>query len=199
MEWLFDHVQILIAIAAAVAIWLKQRRAADGGDSQTPPPVKRRQAPTQINTDSVDERVRRIQEEIRRKVQARTGGMPVPPPLPSVQPSRPAVPDEMPRAGTQSVPPPIPLAKRGRAEVPTATIMAEAKESREWAEELRRAEERRRETRRLSKLAEERPEAAPTRDQAATPANLVTSLRDPASVRRAVLLREILGTPVGLR
>jgi hypothetical protein len=34
---------------------------------------------------------------------------------------------------------------------------------------------------------------------ARAPARLMEDLRDPAALRRAVLLREVLGTPVGLR
>jgi hypothetical protein len=48
--------------------------------------------------------------------------------------------------------------------------------------------------------AEEATAAVAERAVAArAPARLMEDLRDPAALRRAVLLREVLGTPVGLR
>ena len=52
----------------------------------------------------------------------------------------------------------------------------------------------------LARAAEEATAAVAERAVAArAPARLMEDLRDPAALRRAVLLREVLGTPVGLR
>src|SRR5262245_49236072 len=67
MNWIFDHFQLVIAVAAAVAAWLNDRRKKAGGAGTEG------EAPPQSTVTGEDDQTRRIQEEIRRKIAERRG------------------------------------------------------------------------------------------------------------------------------
>lgn len=225
MHWILEHLQIVVMLAAAFAYWLKQTndKARAERNESAPPPLMDSSA-----TDEAGERTRRIQEEIRRKIVERRAGTALPAP-PSATPSeRPVAsstlaprPTARPVGGTWR--------ERMEAKMAEALtrVEAAAKAAAEREQEQRRARgqparptEAEIAAREAGKLAAERRtaiEAPAEREQprragaAALPAILqepaaVTvarsvrdDLRDPGNVRRAWLLREVLGTPVGLR
>lgn len=148
MDWIFDNIQILIAIGAAVAFWLNKARE----ERETRRQMEENDEPV----DWEDEVFGPREEEAL-----------APPPPPRI-------------VIHQRTPPPLP---------PQAD--AEVQRQREMME-------------RLKTLRAERAQAAAkkTAARAAAPAALAglrSRLRDKGEIRRAVVLREILGPPVGLK
>jgi hypothetical protein len=145
-------------------------------------------------------RTRRIQEEIRRKIAERAGGGPItlPPPAPEPPPlfreqtlaPRPVATEPTLRDfRRESVPPPV-MAPSNHAAV--------LERQQELAEQLRILEETRRTTQRKAALV-----AAATAKDTVHPfgprGDLLADLRGARNLRRAMVLREVLGPPVGLR
>ena len=171
-----------------------------------------------VDDAAMEERARRIREEIRRKIeerrQSREGNAPQPSPaqyrgteykrydptLPEKQQKRPALKPRTlePKPTRREVQPqPVPM------ESPQADIMQRLEEQRAVLEKSRR------EQREAKARAAEMMAAAGTRKKAASTrtiamsgslrGQLLAGLRDPISVRKAVLYREILDPPIGLR
>lgn len=219
MNWILEHLQLIIVVAGSIAYWLNQRAKENAGEDAdydgdgTP---DNRRAPTRelapVSRDgsdpAQDERVRRIQEEIRRKIAERRG-QPVPPPLapPTLDPFRPLF-QETPPPLTRPVTPP-PLAEPVREVAVSAYDDTAALErQRKLEEQLAQLEERRREARRAAQAAAESggQAAANVAYDAATPdvpglsaRRLQDELKNPRALRRAMVLREVLGAPVALR
>lgn len=191
MHWIFDNLQLLIVVAGAVAYWLNQRkREKEGQDADYDGDgIPERRGTVAPNADALEEeeRTRRIQEEIRRKILERRSGTPpvaIPEPVTEFreqsgwreQESRPKPPVVTP-----------PLLDDG--------VLAR---QRSLQEQLQALEARRA----AAKTRTAFPPAPAERVRGATRATLpelVTSLRDPAAIRRAIVLREVLGPPVSLR
>ncbi len=216
LDWLLERIGLVIFVVIFVVQILRglfqARRAA-------PPPASSK-------PDALEEerRVQDIQAEIRRRIAERRGGgapasAPEAPAAPVAREAAPAPAPEAPTAdpfeplrrmmrdledqardverkvsGEQPAPvaPPPPL-------VPAAASLRseELERQRVLAEQLAALQAERVAARRR---AEEVSAAVAERAVAArAPARLMEDLRDPAALRRAVLLREVLGTPVGLR
>jgi len=215
LDWLLERIGLVIFVVVFLVQILRgllqARRAA-------PPP-------STSKPDALEEerRVQDIQAEIRRRIAERRGGAapaaapeapvareaaPAAPPAPEAPSADPFEPmrrmmrdfeeqaREMERkiSGEQPAPaaPPPPLAPAA------ARVRSEELErQRGLAEQLAALEAERAEVRRR---AEEAAAPAPARGMAVRGSvRLVEELRDPGALRRAVLLREVLGTPVGLR
>jgi len=172
----------------------------------------RAQSETPADETEEQKRMREIQERIRKKIaERRSGGAaplappPVPPPraeaTPALRPVRvppldpfggPSRREFIPFERSQPTPPPVP------AEPSDAAIM---ERQRRLAEEMRNLEAARATSlRRAAQLTADRKSedavlAAPGIARASWRAELV----NPASLRRAMVLREVLGPPVGLR
>ncbi len=198
MEWIFDHLQIIIAVAAAIAYWLNQRRQAQQGDAEedrTESPVR------DFNADPAEaERTRRIQEEIRRKIAERAGGGPInvpPPPLFRTETSapRPVAAPLPQREFTREVEPP-PMVQPPSFQATAAAILERQRELEEQMRELETA--RKAAQRRAASVAANTAVFAPA---AASERNvgLLSDLHGGRNLRRAIVLREVLGPPVGLR
>jgi hypothetical protein len=216
MNWVFEHPQIILAIAGAIAYWLKARNQAQAGEADSDgdgePDSRpqsgrafREQDPTLLH----DENTRRIQEEIRRKIaerQAAERGGPVVMPA-----SREAAPLPPPLAT------PAPVARRREVEAsPYATqeLDRRAAQEREAAAVL---EKQRALAEQLSALKQRRAEAAGAAQairetasaafqnstnavgRAAEEISWAKELRSARSLRKAIVLNEVLATPVGLR
>ncbi len=216
LDWLLDRLGVVIF----VVIFLVQTiRGLMQARRQTPPPASK--------PDALDEerRVQEIQEQIRRRIAERRGEAPPPvvapepPPLarqeapvaPGPETTRMPEPFEDPlrrmvreferalNPEPEPAPAPAapPVAAATLAEVPDRRT-AELERQRRLAEELRQLEAERVEAKR--RAARESVEAAAaTASARAHRGGLAEELRDAASARRAIILREVLGTPVGLR
>lgn len=213
MDWIWDNLQLILIVAGSIAVWINSKRREQSGEpadydqdglpdnrkpfrpdarSLTPTSPREGQDPEQ------DDRVRRIQDEIRRKIAERRGQA-APPTMPA-----PAFEREQPvfREDTFAPPPPVPSER----EVVTAYDEEAALErQRQMADQMAELELRRRETRRAAQaLAGTGAPAVTSRLAAAGLAptsvrGLVMELRDPQALRRAMVLREILNAPVALR
>jgi hypothetical protein len=200
MTWLLNHPLVLLFVFIVVANLVKKPKQAGA----TPPPANK--GPDADAT----ERTRRVQEEIRRKIAERTGrtlvGSPPRPPLPAAGPSS-APPSwnifqELARQMAE--------AKRiaearerapAAAEAGTQQRMEDEQKSRELAEARRLTEVQRTLQRQSQAAATAVAYRAPDQKTSAVSARdrLLADLREPDSLRRVFVLREILGEPVGLR
>lgn len=195
MSWIQDHLQLLLMIGGAIAWWLNQRNQKPEEDEQAPPPRD-----ASFDDPDVAERARRIREEIQRKIEERTRGGHVPP-LPETRPEPVAYQEPPPLVHElPSRPPAVPEygARPSRQEVNRHAEILEQQAA--LAEQLRMADE--------MKRSMQKRVAFETATQAGDPAlvqqrrnvaALRADLRSPAALRRAFLLREVLGPPVALR
>jgi hypothetical protein len=201
MNWILDHLQIVIAVAAAIAAWLQQRRkgAAGTGDGESGETVT-----------GEDDQTRRIQEEIRRKIAERRGqAAPAPAsPDPSDEPWHdPAPPVMSPRPVAQELPPVLRdiFAKRieetRRREEAAARARAQAERERLQQEEQQEAAAREQVAalHRRQVQAQRDAEAAAGTAAVAARAAWRKQLLEPQQIRQAIVLREVLGPPAGLR
>lgn len=183
MDWVFDHLQLIIVIAGSVAWWLNQRRQAQAGD-EAPPPE------TPFDDPELAERTRKIREEIQRKIAGRARG------YPTEQPTRPHDEPAEPPIVREVVMTPAP--HRG---LPHMEVQRQA----EILEQQAALAEKLQEAALLKAAALKRVEfEAATADQTAvvltqTRSTVLGDLREPAALRRAFILREVLGPPVALR
>jgi hypothetical protein len=206
MNWVLEHLQILIGAAAAIAYLLNRGRGS--ADEQQKPSRRSSQG----GSDEQAERTRRVQEEIRRKIAERRGQVggsnehpsgrevspPVMPPprLPPIDPFG----GPMRRVVRKIEEAAARLEERPEdpeAAVRTAELARQAK----LAERLRELEQARaaEERRTASILSARKPREVVTRKSTSAAEDLRNRLRDPDEFRRAVLLREVLGPPVALR
>jgi cytoskeletal protein RodZ len=191
MDWIINHLFIFVFVAIGVANMLAKAKRA--GAQQRPPKPAR----SSLDPDTT-ERTRRVQEEIRRKIAERAGRPPIVSPPPSAGPPPQNIFQELARQMAE--------AKRTAEMSERAQAAAEAqaqqgvedeRKSREQAEARQMAEVQRTLQRQqqaaTTVVAYSGTTAVSARDK------LLASLREPDSLRRAWLLREILGEPVGLR
>lgn len=201
MAWILDNLQIVIVIATTIAWWLNQRResknkADEDGPPRGPTLEEGRESPwTTVDHEEL-ERTRKIQEDIRRKIAERQGRA-VPPPVP---PMSAPIPDSSARPFA-----PVPAT---RAELSwDAEEMASMERQRRLADQLKSLDEAKREAQRQSKAVwatSPDPNAIGTAsrgrvERAEGEDAWLEQLQNPAEARRAVILREILGTPVALK
>ena len=214
LDWLLERVGVvifvLIFVVQIVRGLMRSRRGAPADEAKP---------------DALEEqrRVQEIQRNIRRQIAARRGEAPPaePPPLirrepapaPAPSPETTQMPDPFGdplrrvlqeierRARPEPAAPPPPLL----SPVPAITIErrnAELERQQRLAEELRVVEESRvLAERRVTQAAAAKSADAESETgmRGAARGRLLDDVRDPQSLRRAIVLREILGTPVGLR
>lgn len=187
MDWIFDHLQIVIAVAGAIAWWLNQRRQGQAEGEEASPPE------TAFDDPELAERTRKIREEIQRKIAERARG------YPTEQPTLPIeVPDEPPLVREVVVTPASPMPRRSRTALETQRQAEILEEQATLAERLREAEQMK-----LAAQKRARYEASITDrsdvERSLSRTTVLDDLRDPAALRRAFILREVLGPPVALR
>lgn len=204
MKWLLENPWLLIVLAGLVAQIFKAIRGGKEGDQPVAPPKD-----YEFDDPDLAERTRKIREDIRRKIeQRRSQTAPVAVPEPEAPPL--ARTDRSPEA----TPPPVVI---GLPEVIREVFTPPTPEPPPLPardEQMRMAEE----AERQAALAQQLEEAAlmrgaaekrvafeaATADQEAalrtqTRQSVTQELRDPAALRRAFILREIIGPPVALR
>lgn len=189
MDWVFDHLQFIIAAAGAVAWWLNQRRQAQA-DEDAPP---REEA--SFDDPELAERTRRIREEIKRKIEERAGRYAnEQPTLPRDQP--PELPPVMREVIFRQPEPPPRVHAASHVEAQRQAEMLEQQAA--LAEQLRQAQEMKAAAQR--RVAFEAANAdKETAVLAQTRTTVLGDLRSPEALRRAFILREVLGPPVALR
>lgn len=192
VNWLLSHRELLVVLFAA-AVWFlnrtaaaKRKAAARPGESIPAQPAGDGASAGASAEEEEAERTRRVQEEIRRKIAARR----------APAPSR-AASFEPPRIEEEPEPfPPSPASVQGR-EMEEVLLRQQGLEK-----ELRALEAGRAATVAAAKRGAGFPPgagASAAHSSAAASNPWLAELRNPAGVRRAVVLREILGAPVSLR
>jgi len=189
MDWVTNHLQLIIAAAGAVAWWLNQRRQAKTENPDSPPDKN-------FEDPELAERTRRIREEIQRKIAERAGRYAnEQPTLPRDQPAEPP-PIMREVIFRQPEPPPVSKAATARLEAQRTAEILEQQAA--FTEQLRLADEMKAAAARRTQFETQvssKEEAAATAVRGA----LGEDLRHPAALRRAFILREVLGPPVALR
>jgi len=220
LEWVLENLGLVIVLTITALSFLRGMFRAGQTDDERGPAAPRSRMEGEEDPEAA-ERTRRIQEEIRRKIAERQGRAvameerrePVvtraePPPL--LPPSR--VPPVDPFGGSmRKILRKIEEAAEQRREsVQEGGEPVEAavlRRQRELEEQLRAAETQRAEARRRAQEIAAREIGAPAAPKSAwASANVRTAgagvreeLKDPRALRRAFVLREVLGPPVGLR
>ena len=184
MDWVFDHIQLLLVIAGSVAYWLNQRRQVQAGEDAVPPKENT------FDDPELAERTRRIREEIQRKIEQRGRGYTEPPPIVQTEPE---------------APPPIIREVFVARQPVRASSRTDAQRQAEILEQQAALMERLREAELMKSAGLKRKEfEAATTDHSeeartATRSTVLDDLRSPDALRRAFILREVLGPPVALR
>jgi hypothetical protein len=189
MNWVLDHLQLIIAIAGTVAWWLNQRRQAQKGGEEPP-------KETSFEDPELAERTRRIREEIQRKIEQRARGYAnEQPTLPRDQLAPPPIP--VAREVVVRAPEPPPLLRGAAARLETQRTAEILEQQAAMVEQLRQAAAIKAAALRRTQFESQLSSSG----EAATVARsaLTEDLRNPESLRRAFVLREILGPPVALR
>jgi hypothetical protein len=210
LKWILQNLEIVavivLFIAQMVRAMLKSRKTGEPRES--------------VPQDYDEERrIREVQEQVRRQIAARRGEQPSTATPPVLTPQM-DEPPPVPRTETTQMPEPFggPLGRmleelqrkaqqQSRPEPPPQVVVArtstaELERQQRIAEELRIAEEHKLiARRRAAHLAADQEAAAQSEPALRVAAHdrLLSELRDVHSIRRAIVLREVLGTPVGLR
>lgn len=186
MDWVLKHLQLIIAAAGAVAWWLNQRRQTQAADEPKPHPE------VAFDDPELAERTRRIREEIQRKIEQRAR----------------AYTQQQPTAAEREpvTPPPIirEVVRRQVEPQPSLAAHLEAQRTAEILEQQATLAEKLRQAAEMKAAAMRRMQyenQVSSGDQAAVVARgaLGDDLRNPDALRRAFILREIIGPPVALR
>jgi len=204
VDWIFDNIFIIAIIGSAIARWLSGLKE-DSSDSSS----GERPARGAVDVEQA-ERNRRLREEIRRKREQRRGGQTVAP-AEAVEPAKPAYDPHLPEQ--QQIPPilremlGIPQEPQTVVVTPTPPPVPEVNpvldRQQRMEQEMAELEIKRREADALARKAGVG-QGGPRRRRAKSTSDLserdfLATLRNPQQARRAILLREILGKPVGLR
>jgi hypothetical protein len=202
MEWVFDNLQLIIVIAGSVAWWLNQRARERAGEKADYDADGKPEVPeARFGDAELAESTRKIREEIRRKIEERrhpgegqtttapkTGQVPTarryhPAPEPPIVVPRPQVirTNVRQKAVSQGE-------SRRMADILEEQASLAAKL--EQAKQFRAVAQRR--------VVHEAVMDGPSRSSKLRK-DVQQDLRATGALRRAVLLREVLGPPVGLR
>ncbi len=190
MNWVLENLRLIILIGGAIAYWMNQRRKARD-EAELAKTLSAPGPKTQMNDDAA--RTRRIQEEIRKKILERAGG--------SVKsaPTPPAMPPPLRSESEQSPPVRETYKESSREETEVAADMAMLERQQQLAAKLRELQAQRREHDRPAEVFAEKTALAMAASGTAVRGSILADLRNPTSIRRAIVLREVLGTPVGMR
>jgi len=203
MDWIFEHIWVLVAIAAVIARLLNKRKEGDASPGEQPAQPKE----YEFEDAELAERTRKIRDEIQRKIAERRGQHMQPPVLPSEQ-TRPAPLMHSPEATT----PPATLPEifrelrkpKPQPDPPHSRRMMQVNAAEELERQATLAE--RLKEAKLMKAAAERRVAFEESTSDKEPVALqkartvvLDDLRSPQALRRAFVLREVLGPPVALR
>lgn len=192
MDWVFDNIPLLLFIAAGIAQMLLKKKAPE--DAPEAPPAE-----ASFEDPQLAERTRKIREDIQRKIEdrRRADSRPQPAPAPQAEAS-----PEQPPEWIRELPPVVQEVFQTPRQ--TAAHHAELQRQAELlerqatlAEQLRQAQAMKAavQKRTTFETAISEKDGAKGRSQRA----LIGELRDPAALRRAFVLREVLGPPIALR
>jgi hypothetical protein len=206
IEWILEKLPVVIFVVIFIAQLVRGFLKTRGAQAEPPP---------RHDELEQDRRNREIQAEIRRKIAERRGGHVPAPEAPELRPEPTPEPPVVVMRDPTEIPVPEPLRrmleqlerKVQPAPPPAPPVMAERRalevhRQEKLAEEMRVLEESRvLVQRRAAAIAKgKRDESQSERGlRTAARGRLLDDLRDADSLRRAFVLREVLGPPVGLK
>ncbi len=200
MDWIFAHFQVVVAIVLVV-VWILRSM----GAANKPPGAGRPTRPGANEDPAEAARTRQIQEEIRRRILARQRAETMPPAMPA-SPQPPPMPptvvviDEDATYSGEGPHGPMPTAAAHRAEdAAQAAILEQQRTLMEQLHALRAARAAGEVMPTAAAMRPERTDAAMATHLRSCRRELRRDLRSPSSVRRAILLKEILGEPLALQ
>lgn len=199
LQWALDNLWTLLIIAGVVAQLLQAMRR-KGQDAETPGTDA---APKEYEFEDPElaERTRRIRAEIQRKISERQrGGAPAPAESAWEQeaPSAPAMPPVAREIVSERAPTPPPVMPGYGTRFDAQRSAEILEQQAALAERLQQAEEMKAAARRRA-IYEAKTVSGEGQARKAARAELLEELRTPEALRRAFILREVLGPPVGLR
>lgn len=194
MRWIFSNIPLLIFLFFAFSMVRAAMAAAKQAD----------RSKAGENESEEQRRVREIQESIRRKIAERRGGTAPTAAEPAAETGLPPV---VRRSGVPPLEPFGGPSRRILTEVRRRVAPPEPENEAailerqsQLAEQLRQLEETRvTALRRAAVVAQDAAATVRENAGAARRAGWVEELRDPANLRRAIVMREVLGAPVALR
>lgn len=188
LQWLIDNPWAAVVIITVLGQLWKAATKQKGGADEAPPQAEE----STFDDPELAERTRKIREEIQRKIAERAKGYPTEQPRP-------------PQAGPEAPPPIIREVVVTPAPILNSGSRQEAQRNAEILEEQAALAEKLRELAHRKAAAQKRTEfEAATADQSAakrtrTRDAVLDDLCAPEALRRAFILREVLGPPVALR
>ncbi|WP_438481872.1 hypothetical protein [Oleiharenicola lentus] len=194
MNWILEHLNLVFIVGGALAWWLNQRgKKAEDAEGQSAQP----QQETSFGDADEAERTRRIREEIQRKIQQRMSGQ-TPPPITE------------PATTEYSQPPPLIVPARqvaSSSSVRAAMARREAERHAEVLEQQAALADRLRMANEMKLASQKRLAFEDTIDaggvntasRAKARSIVMEEMRSPEALRRAFIMREVLGPPVALR
>ena len=202
MEWIIENIWVLVAIAAVIGRIVMKVKGGNAAGNQPAAPKE-----YEFEDPELAARTRKIREEIQRKIAERRGQHAQPPVLQPAQArptpvsrspestTRPETLPEILREVLQPKPEPAPQVSRRLMQAHAAE---ELERQRALAERLKEAVQMKTSVARRVAFEESTADKAPAALQQAR-AGLLDDMRSPQALRRAFVLREVLGPPVALR
>ncbi len=212
MKWITENIQVILAVAGAIAFWLNsQREAAEKAAQEREAALRRASQPASLaETDvAADDELRneQVRDKVRRMIAERRGeAVPpewsAPPAMPEPEEERSFRSPPIEEPPELALPPPLsPPVWSQKAEtadsLATETLEASLVRQEQLAVELQSLNEQRVLAARRAAVVAEGEAVVARRDLVSN--ELRHDLRDPRSLRRAIVLREVLGPPVALR
>lgn len=201
MKWVLDNLWTLIIIAGVIAQLLQSIRAKKE-ERRGGPPLTGDEEPEarEFEDPELAERTRRIREEIQRKIAERQrGGAPAPDAFPEEAPAWET------RVPERAEPPVVREVVAAPADFPGYATRGDSRRSAEILEQQAALAERLEQAQKMKAASQRRAafehRTTGVKERARTEARqaLNDELRDPAALRRAFILREVLGPPLSLR
>ncbi len=196
LQWVLDNLFTVLIIAGVLAQLLQAVKGRKGGEDEAGPTVE---PPKEFEFEDPElaERTRRIREDIRRKIaQRQAGGAPEGEPAPETASFDEPPPVVREVAVERAEPPPPVVVASSRLETQRQAEILEQQAA--LAAQLRQLDEMKAAAQRRNAFEASTVSALATERKKARGA-LLDDLRDPTALRRAFVLREVLGPPVGLR
>ena len=212
MKWITENIQVILAVAGAIAFWLNsQREAAEKAAQEREAALRRASQPAALaETDvAADDELRneQVRDKVRRMIaERRSEAVPpewsAPPAMPEPEEERSFRSPPIEEPPELALPPPLsPPVWSQKAETADSlakeTLEASLVRQEQLAVELQSLNEQRVLAARRAAVVAEGEAVVARRDLVSN--ELRHDLRDPRSLRRAMVLREVLGPPVALR
>ncbi len=198
IQWLLDN-PVMAVIIGGVLLQLFQAITKKKGADEAAPREPEQTKEFEFEDPELADRTRRIREEIQRKIAQRQRGGAEPEMTPAHEPSAmdTDAPPPLVRDVVVAAPQPPPLARSGsRLDAQRQAEILEQQAA--WQEKLSEAKRMKESASKRTEFEEATADHSSAK-RVATRSTVVGDLRSPEALRRAFILREVIGPPVALR